>query len=140
MEMGNAAEIEIERAHRTPTHSTPGRRGARPITVALLRFTDKQRILRAARASLKDNPYDGRNIYIAEDFCPAVNYQRKILAFYKKKIIQENPQCRVSILYPAKMKVTIGDSCRIYGDGYDKTEPIERLVEKYGRSPYSGNN
>ena len=138
MEMANAAEIEIERAHRTPSRPT-GR--ARPIHVALLRYTDKQRILRAARKTLKNNPFNGRNVYIAEDFCPAVNYQRKVLAYYKKKIIQENPQSRAYILYPAKLKVVQGNSTRIYGDSpdIDGTEPIELLIEKYGRSPYSGN-
>ncbi len=139
MEMANAAEIEIERAHRTP--SRPTGRGTRPIHVALLRYTDKQRILRAARKTLKNNPFNGRNIYIAEDFCPSVNYQRKVLAYYKKKIIQENPQSRAYILYPAKLKVVQGNSTRIYGDSpdIDGTEPIELLIEKYGRSPYSGN-
>ena len=40
---------------------------ARPIHMALLRFTDKQYILRNAAAKLKDHPFQEANLFISDD-------------------------------------------------------------------------
>ena len=52
---------------------------SRPIHVALLRYPDKQFILRNAAARLKDNPYHGAKIFISDDVSKAVGDERKIL-------------------------------------------------------------
>ena len=51
----------------------------KPIHVALLRYPDKQFILKNAAAKLKDNPYLGAKIFISDDVSKAVRDQRKIL-------------------------------------------------------------
>ena len=47
--------------------------------VALLRYPDKQFILRNAAAKLKDNPYLDAKIFISDDVSKAVRDERKIL-------------------------------------------------------------
>ena len=76
-------EIEIMRAHRTTIKNSQNRRNgeqsSRPIHVALLRYPDKQFILRNAAAKLKDNPYLDAKIFISDDVSKAVRDERKIL-------------------------------------------------------------
>ena len=75
--------IEIMRAHRTTIKNRQNRRNgeqsSRPIHVALLRYPDKQFILKNAAAKLKDNPYLGAKIFISDDVSKAVRDERKIL-------------------------------------------------------------
>ena len=76
-------DIEIMRAHRTTIKNSENRRNgeqsSRPIHVALLRYPDKQFILRNAAAKLKDNPYHGAKIFISDDVSKAVRDERKFL-------------------------------------------------------------
>ena len=76
-------DIEIIRAHRTTIKNRQNRRdgeqSSRPIHVALLRYPDKQFILKNAAAKLKDNPYLGAKIFISDDVSKAVRHERKIL-------------------------------------------------------------
>ncbi|KAL9976481.1 hypothetical protein ACROYT_G013789 [Oculina patagonica] len=76
-------EIEITRAHRTTIKNSQNRRNgeqsSRPIHVALLRYPDKQFILRNAAAKLKDNPYLDAKIFISDDVSKAVRDEGKIL-------------------------------------------------------------
>ena len=63
-------DVEIERAHRTPT-KVPGNdnKKPRPVHVPFLRYTDKVEILSNAAARLKDNPaYQGNLIGVGADF------------------------------------------------------------------------
>ena len=53
-------ELEIERAHRTPTKprsDIDGKQRPRPIHVAFLRYSDKMKVFSNAAARLKDNPF-----------------------------------------------------------------------------------
>ena len=59
--------IEIERAHR------------RPIYVNLLRYGDREKILRIAPKSLKNKPYHGSKVYITDDVSKQVRADRKKL-------------------------------------------------------------
>ena len=66
--MNFGREIEIMRAHRTTIKNSQNRRNgeqsSRPIHVALLRYPNKQFILRNAAAKLKDNAYlDAKNLH-----------------------------------------------------------------------------
>ena len=74
--MNLGREIEIMRAHRTTIKNSQNRRNgeqsSRPIHVALLRYPDKQFILRNAAAKLKDNPYLDAKIFISDDVSKAV--------------------------------------------------------------------
>ena len=75
--------IEIMRAHRTTIKNRQNRRNgeqsSRAIHVALLRYPDKQFILKNAAAKLKDNPYLGAKFFISDDVSKAVRDERKIL-------------------------------------------------------------
>ena len=78
--MGLDENVEVMRAHRTIVQN---RRGgatrARPIHVALLRFTDKQYVLRNAAAKLKDHPFQEVNLFISDDVSRKVREDRKKL-------------------------------------------------------------
>jgi len=76
--------LEIMRAHHTPLKK---RRNAdengtpppRPVHVYLLRYTDKQYILRNAASKLKDNPFQDANLYTSDDVSKSVRDDRKKL-------------------------------------------------------------
>ena len=78
--MGLDENVEVMRAHHTTIQN---RRGgatrARPIQVALLRFTDKQYILRNAAAKLKDHPFQEASLFISDDVSRKVTEDRKKL-------------------------------------------------------------
>ena len=65
----NAEAIEIERAHRTGRRSGTGR--PRHIVVKLLRYKDKEKIMRSSK-SLK-----GSGVFINEDFSSRVMMRRQ---------------------------------------------------------------
>ena len=77
--------LEIMRAHRTPLKKRAngdenGTPPPRPVHVYLLRYTDKQYILRNPAASkLKDNPVQDANLYISDDVSKSVRDDRKKL-------------------------------------------------------------
>ena len=65
------ARIELERSHRTGRFDGDGR--PRTVVVKLLRFKDKEEILKRA------NKLKGTNLYINEDFSDKVRQKRKDL-------------------------------------------------------------
>ena len=89
MTLGGAEDVDIERAHRSPAHgvahrgsSTPARTSRqkpRPIHCKLLRYGDRQLILRNAAKLLKGNKFNGSNIYISDDVTTRVRDFRKRL-------------------------------------------------------------
>ena len=74
-------DLEIMRAHRTNRrrNTEVASSLARPIHVYLLRYTDKQYILRNAASALKDNPFQEANLYISDDVSKKVRDDRKKL-------------------------------------------------------------
>ena len=100
-------DVEIERAHRTPT-KVPGnnnKKKPRPIHVAFLRFTDKVKILSNAAARLKDNPYQGNLIGVGADFTKETQERRKVLITFKKHLQRKvGRERKVFIAYPAVLK------------------------------------
>ena len=99
-------EIEIERAHRTPT-KVPGNNNKkpRPVHVAFLRYTDKVKILSSAAARLKDNPYQGNLIGVGADFARETQERRKALIPFKKHLQNKlGRERKVFIAYPAILK------------------------------------
>lgn len=78
--MGLEGVVEVMRAHRTAVQNHRGGVSlARPIHVALLRFTDKQYILRNAVAKLKGRPFQEANLFISDDVSKNVREDRKKL-------------------------------------------------------------
>ena len=89
MKLEEAEEIEIMRAHRTPTTRNRDQLKSRPIHVYLLRYTDRQFILANAAKTLKDNPYKGSKLYISDDVTKEIREQRKLLKEEHLKTLQE---------------------------------------------------
>ena len=76
--MGMNADVEIMRAHRTTIQNRcGGMKQARPIHVALLRFTDKQYICSKDAAKLRDHPFQEANLFISDDVSRKVREGRK---------------------------------------------------------------
>ena len=73
MNLEDGSEIQIEMAHRTPTYRSSNHGNAdntprpRPIHSKLLRYPDRQYLLKQAAKSLRNNPYKGSKIYISDD-------------------------------------------------------------------------
>ena len=84
MELDGAEEIEIMRAHRTPSAIRKNVPKLRPIHVYLLRYSDRQYILANEVKCLKDNQYKGSSLYISDDVTKEVREQRK---FSKEKYL-----------------------------------------------------
>ena len=75
-------QVEIERAHRTPTHPlNNSMKQSRPIHVAFLRYTDKVKILSSAAARLRDNPFRGNVIGIGPDYANNIHNTDERLLF-----------------------------------------------------------
>jgi len=73
---------EIMCAHQTNIRSqnnTAEPASSLPIHVYLLRYTDKEYILRNAASALKDNPFQEANLYISDDESKKVRDGRKKL-------------------------------------------------------------
>ena len=79
MKLDGAENIEIMRAHRTPTAIRRDASKPRPIHVYLLKYTDRQYILANAAKCLKENQCDGSSLYISDDVTKDVREQRKQL-------------------------------------------------------------
>ena len=75
--------IEVMQAHRTNIkrreNATNGVSLPRPVHVYLLRFTDKEYILRNAASKLRDNPFQEVNLYISDEVSKSVREERKKL-------------------------------------------------------------
>ena len=99
-------DVEIERAHRTPT-KVPGNNSKkpRPVHVAFQRYTEKVKILSNAAARLKDNPYQGNSIAVGADFAKETRERRKALIPFKKHLQNKlGRERKVFIAYPAILK------------------------------------
>ena len=77
-------DLELMRAHRTNIRRQNNTEEAatslpRPVHVYLLRYTDKQYILRNAASALKDNLFQEANLYISDDVSKKVRDDRKKL-------------------------------------------------------------
>ena len=79
MKLENAENIQIMRAHRTPTAIRREATKPRPIHVYLLKYTDRQYILANTAKYLKENQYAGLFLYISDDVTKDVREQRKKL-------------------------------------------------------------
>lgn len=66
--MMDLSDIDIERAHRTPRGPRdPSQKRPRPIHVRFSRYSDREKILRAASSKLKGKLYKGSKVFISDD-------------------------------------------------------------------------
>lgn len=106
---------EIERHHRSlrprPSPTDP----PRPYIIRLLRWTDRQLILRAA--AKKQLVWDGRPFHVFQDFPADIQHKRAEYSDIKKKL--RDAGIRYGLLFPAKLMVTVK------GQKYIYTSPTE---------------
>ena len=109
------------RAHRTNIRRQSTTKGTdsplpRPIHVYLLRYTDKQYILRNAASTLKDSPFLEAKLYISDDVSKKVRDDRKKL---KERYINKiRSREEVDFAYipwnvPARILYKVKDSAKL---------------------------
>lgn len=101
------APPELDRAHRSlrPKPAEGGK--PRPVIVCFHKFQTKDIVIRAARARRNELKYDGKPVYIYDDYCPEVMQQR---AEYKDVMRQLfNLKLSPTLLYPARLFIRAGD-------------------------------
>ena len=114
-------DLEIMRAHRTNIRRQNIKENkasplARPVHVYLLRYTDKQYILRNAASALKDNPFLEENLYISDDVSKKVRDDRKRLK--ESRINEIRAREEVVFAYipwsvPARILYKVKDSSKL---------------------------
>uniref|UniRef100_A0A8C1LBN4 L1 transposable element RRM domain-containing protein n=1 Tax=Cyprinus carpio TaxID=7962 RepID=A0A8C1LBN4_CYPCA len=99
------APIIIERAHHVPTVRIPGK-APRPILIRLLRFQDRETILRIARE--KAPIYvDGKRVSFFPDFSSEVMNRRRGMIPALKALKEKNVNCH--LVYPARIRILTED-------------------------------
>ena len=113
MKLEGAENIEIMRAHRTPTAIRRDALKPRPIHVYLLKYTDRQYILANAAKCLKENQYDGSSLYISDDVTKDVREQRKKLKEKHLKNLRQRDDVQFAYVawsVPAKILYKLKDN------------------------------
>ena len=103
-------EVEIERAHRTPTRVNQAKTKdkPRPIHVAFLRYGDRQKVLYAAK-NLKTYPYPDAKVIVAEDLSQKLQVERRKLWKKRWELLQEEPDRKVYVNFPTTLRVVEPD-------------------------------
>ena len=124
--------VEIERAHRSPSYIKPHSTGPRPIIVAFLRWEDTNHILSLAPKVLRENPLQletetpdscqasrqaevegaeqsrrkkSAYIYIDQMYSPKITLLRQKALQKRKELIKENPSWVITLKYPPRIFV-----------------------------------
>ena len=106
MKVPDGDEIEIERAHRSPAGRLAkpqqiSRKYPRPIHVKLLRFKDRDNLLRNAGKYLKDNNFKGSRINISDDVTKSVREDRKKLTEIRNVLRKQSKFALIPWTIPA---------------------------------------
>ncbi len=104
----DADSIVIERAHRTPTRVTRPGAKPRPMHIAFLSYSDRQRVLNSAK-NLKDNPFPGARVIVAEDLTPKLQAERKRLWAKRRELLNAKQGRKVFVNYPASLRIVEPD-------------------------------
>ena len=113
MKLEGVKNIEIMRAHRTPTAIRRDALKPRPIHVYLLKYTDRQYILANAAKCLNENQYVGSSLYISDDVTKDVREQRKKLKEKHLKNISQGDDVQFAYVawsFPAKILYKLKDN------------------------------
>ena len=103
-------DVEIERAHRSPTFRDYTKSTPRPVIVAFLRWDDANTILSNARRALKSNPPKDKvggsmKVFIDQLYSPKVSEARQEALKKRWQIKQKHPDWSVFLKYPARIFV-----------------------------------
>ena len=81
----------------------------RPIHVKLLRYTDREQILRSAPKSLKGKQYRGNSVFISDDVTARVRADRAKLKVEQNKLRKDGKFALIPWSVPAYMLVKDGE-------------------------------
>lgn len=123
----NLGSVEIMRAHRVgaPKEDANGRPVPRTIILKLLRFTDRDKILKAARGAAVE--LEGRTIRFTPDYSPHTFKRR--LAFSEAMDALQKLKFRTFLLYPAKLKAMQGGVSHFFNTPREVKGFIDSLGE-----------
>ncbi|KAK7885915.1 hypothetical protein WMY93_025536 [Mugilogobius chulae] len=127
------ASPEVDRAHRALRPRPDPGDAPRAITVRLLRWRDKQKLLMAGKKKNKALLWDGQPFYIRQDLTAEVRRQR---AEYNG-IIEElkKMDIRVGVLYPARLIATIEGKRRIFNTPEEAKREFSLRIRKAAVCP-----
>ena len=92
---------ELDRAHRALRPKPTEGDKPRAVIICFHKFQTKDMVIRAARKKRDDLKYDGKSVYLYDDYCPEVMDQR---AEYREVMRQLfTLQFKPSLLYPARL-------------------------------------
>lgn len=115
----------IERGHRLPGRTRPGRSAApRILIVKFLNFQDKVRVMRAARAKGKVT-CDGQEIMFFPDLSAELHRRRRGFDRVKQQLSSMNT--RYGLIYPAKLQVTSDGQTREFETPADAVKFVQGL-------------
>lgn len=92
---------ELERAHRALKPKPAEGEKPRAVIICFHKFQTKDTVIRAARQKRGELKYDGKPIYIYEDYCPEVLDQRTEYKEVMRRLY--TLQLKPSLLYPARL-------------------------------------
>ncbi|XP_072772648.1 uncharacterized protein [Nerophis lumbriciformis] len=96
---------ECERAHRSLAPKPPAGQRPRPVIIKLLRFQEKDAIIREARSKRGKLKFRGHSILVFEDYPPEVVDQRKEYSDVMSKLFKLG--LRPALRYPAKLSMMV---------------------------------
>lgn len=105
--------LKLERAHRIFMPKADARGRPRPLIVRFHNFQDKQRVMDASRRAAQkgDLMYNSCKISFYQDFSADVQRKRKEFYVVRQKLQQMGAQ--YVMLYPAKLRITIGKATKV---------------------------
>ncbi|RXN13098.1 LINE-1 type transposase domain-containing 1 [Labeo rohita] len=106
--------IKIERAHRTLAPKLGAKDRPWPLIVRFHNYGDKQKVLDASRMLSRDGDlwYDDNKVSFYQDFSASVIQRRKEFDAVKQRL-REMGAC-YAMLYPAKLRVSIGNTSKVF--------------------------
>ncbi|KAJ8386599.1 hypothetical protein AAFF_G00168310 [Aldrovandia affinis] len=96
---------EIERAHRSLGPKPAPHQRPRPVLIRLLRFQEKDRIIREARAKRGQLRYGSHPVLIFEDYPPEIVEQRKKYSEVMATLYKLG--CKPALHFPARLTVRL---------------------------------
>ena len=120
------APPDVERAQRTSRPRPATGEPPRPILIRLLRWSDKQEILTAARKKGRLT-WEGHHFSIFQEFSAEIQRQRSSFVDIKKTLRRAGLQ--YGMIHPAKLRVTLGvGQQRIYSSPQEAVEDLKTKI------------
>lgn len=103
-----AGRVKLDRAHRSQAPIPGPNQRPRPVVIKFHNFTDKQRVMDAARNIGSDGQRKGPKVSFFNDYSTAVVRRRK--AFDEVKARLKRMKIDYALLYPATLKIMVNGS------------------------------